>query len=356
MKRITLTLFAGFFLATGFSQAAPTYTVTDIGTFGGSSSRAYGINDSGQVVGMAVGSGNLFSHAFLYSNGITTDLGTLGGTYSIAYGINNSGQIVGFSNDSSGRNRAFSYSGSNMTDLGAVGGLNESVALGINNNGQIVGTLSNGVHSFLYSGGSMTVLGIQGFVVSTAINDSSQIVGYTNDQAIRAFLYSGSITIDLGTLGGSESVAYGINNNGQVVGYAFTKGGQLHAFRYNSNIGMTDLGTLGGADSVAVGINDNNEVVGWASVDNNSTSTHAFVYSDNVMTDLNSLIDPQSGWTITDAADINIKGQIAATGTNGHGFRALLLTPNMTVPEPNACSLVLAGLGLLGFMKLRWKV
>ena len=40
--------------------------------------------------------------------------------------------------------------------------------------------------------------------------------------------------VDLGTLGGSRSSAYGINNRGQVVGVAETADGDLHAFLWNS--------------------------------------------------------------------------------------------------------------------------
>ena len=53
---------------------------------------------------------------------------------------------------------------------------------------------------------------------------------------------------DLGTLGGSGSVGFGINNQGQVTGYSFTATGAEHAFLF-SNGQMTDLGTLGGAYS-----------------------------------------------------------------------------------------------------------
>ena len=54
---------------------------------------AYGINDSGQIVGDAAKSSRAV-HAFLYCNGTMQDLGTLGGTNSEAAGINNSAQVV----------------------------------------------------------------------------------------------------------------------------------------------------------------------------------------------------------------------------------------------------------------------
>ena len=57
----------------------------------------------------------------------------------------------------------------------------------------------------------------------------------------------------LGTLGG-DSVAYGINDAGQVVGYSDTDNGQIHAFITGPNgVGMTDLGTLGGDYSTLPG-------------------------------------------------------------------------------------------------------
>jgi probable HAF family extracellular repeat protein len=84
-------------LAAGASLAwAAQYTVVDLGTLGGTSSEAYGINDIGQVVGWAYPSGTTTWHAFLWSGGVMQDLGTLGGTESKAYGINSLGQVVGY--------------------------------------------------------------------------------------------------------------------------------------------------------------------------------------------------------------------------------------------------------------------
>ena len=88
-----------------------TYTVKDLGTLpGGSNSYAFGINDSGQVVGRSDTSSR-YAHAFLYSNGQMQDLNSLipvgsGWILREAWGINTSGQIVGWG-VINGHSRAF---------------------------------------------------------------------------------------------------------------------------------------------------------------------------------------------------------------------------------------------------------
>ena len=60
--------------------------MNDLGTLGGTYSWAFGISDSGQIVGYSYTSGDTAWHAFLYSQGTMSDLGTFGGTYSTAWG------------------------------------------------------------------------------------------------------------------------------------------------------------------------------------------------------------------------------------------------------------------------------
>ncbi len=101
------------------SALAQSYSILDLGTLGGNYSEARGINNSGQVVGLAnTADGN--GHAFLYSGGVMTDLGALGGGSSYANGINDSGQVVGCA-DTATSSHAFLYSGGVMTDLGHSG-------------------------------------------------------------------------------------------------------------------------------------------------------------------------------------------------------------------------------------------
>jgi len=110
---------------------------------------------------------------------------------------------------------------------------------------------------------------------------------------------------------------------------------------------VTDLGTLGGSYSIASGLNDNGQVVGL--FDTGGGLFHALLYSGGGMVDLNTLIPANSGWTLTDATAINNNGEIVGEGTNPSGQTdAFLLTP---VPEPATC--VLLALGSVIFLLRR---
>src|SRR5688572_23865089 len=114
--------------------------------------------------------------------------------------------------------------------------------------------------------------------------------------------------IDLGTLGGGNSIAYAINNLCQVVGHADTvEDEDLHAFLYRN--GQTiDLDTMGNEQGVARGINHHDQVVGHFR--NFPAPDRAFLWDQGTMYDLNDLIPPASGWTLGLAGDINNAGWI----------------------------------------------
>jgi probable HAF family extracellular repeat protein len=334
---------------------AQSYTVTDLGTLGGTYSIAYGMNASGQVVGQSLTSTNYF-HAFRTAansaiNPATDDLGTLGagGSTSDAQGINDLGQVVGLSSlNSDTANHAFRTAANSpinpaTDDLGTLGGT-YGIGFGINSSGQVVGysrTTGGLLHAFRTAANSVinpaaddlgTLGGSQS--LANSINGSGQIVGWsTTAAATHAFRTAANSPInaaadDLGTLGGVSSAGQAINASGQVVGYAYTSGNVFyHAFRTAANSPIIpatdDLGTLGGSFSYAQAINGSGQVVGWADTTGDAAQ-HAFSYSGGVITDLNTLIPSGSGWELQNATAINDAGQIAGYGIiNGeqHAFR-----------------------------------
>ena len=158
------------------------------------------------------------------------------------------------------------------------------------------------------------------------INNNGQVVGVsdTNAGIPHAFRTAPNqpinpATDDLGSLGGS-SIAYGINDSGQVVGSSYISGnGAFHAFQTAPNQPINpatdDLGTLGGTNSAALGINASGKVVGYSFIGGDST-THPFVYSNGSMQD----IYPIVGGNGNVAYAINNNGQVvgyAAPPTGG---------------------------------------
>ncbi len=327
--------------------SAQDYTITDLGALPGNNiSIAQGLNNLGQAVGISSGIGMLFS------NGNAVSLGTLGASDVLfPQAINDLGRVTGYDWLSSGIAHAFLYSNGKIMDIHSASLFpSGSTGQAINTSGQIAGYgWVNGAidHAFLYSGGKTVDLGTLGGTESMAlgINDLGQVVGHsaTASGVEHAFLYSNGKMADLGMPSGAVgSSALAINHTGQIVGLIGINNSS-HAALYSGGV-WTDLGTLTGATlgAVATGINDAGQIVGQATfprvlIRPASPGKHAlyrpithvgFLVQNGVLTDLDSLIPVNSGFTITGAVGINNTGKILCNAqTSVSASRAVMLTP-----------------------------
>lgn len=288
-------------------------------------SRAFDINDLGQVVGVSTDKPPSYSpgqRPFIWDStkGIQ-DLGVLGdnvyNTVPAATAINNLGQEVGYSSFSSTRPAGYRPvlwdSTTGIQKLGdfspdfPYNSLYNGYAYGINDLGQVVGSTpkNNSASAFLWdSTKGLQDLGISG--AATDINNKSQIVGFENPSNVP---YPAVLSIGL----------FSVNNG-------------TDAFFLDSTGDKQDIGVLGtnsdgNSYSIANRINDEGQVVGLSS---NGNGNHAFLWSNNVLTDLNNLIPADSGWTLENATDINDTGYIIGSGQINGQTHAFVLAPQST--------------------------
>jgi probable HAF family extracellular repeat protein len=309
----------------GLETCAFHYSYKFMADAGGVNSRAFGISSRNIVVGDSFFPGPMEakSHAVMFKDGgLPLDLGVLTGqVFSRANGINATRQVVGFSGPKrdSDNSRAFLWSNqTGMMDIGTLGG-SYARANAINDAGYITGTAQTWAtvvttHAFIYQ---------------------APYPPYTR---------SGRMA-DLGVLGGHSSYGMAINGLNHVAGYSTLKANsdRVHAFLHNGK-SMIDLGSLGwkGTDtdlSVALGINNSDQVVGYSylpTVGEMPLQQVAFLWRRGVtgtgqMINLNKLLPrTQRNYLLTSATAINDNGQIAASAydLDTGSVRAVLLTPN----------------------------
>ncbi|MCK6423536.1 MAG: PKD domain-containing protein [Burkholderiaceae bacterium] len=149
-----------------------------------------------------------------------------------------------------------------------------------------------------------------------SINAKGQVVytvhGTTTTTPPRSYLYDGTTSIEVGTLG-FESGAGALNDLGQVAGTAVVEriampGGWFtnvtHAFVWSQAAGVRDIGKLGGRGAYAEGINNAGQVIGQSEVD--SGRRHAFFWSAST-----GMLDLTPTATAAGTAGINAAGQVA---------------------------------------------
>jgi probable HAF family extracellular repeat protein len=320
-------------------RTRPIYSATEIpesGQFGTVSNiTGSGINNKGQVSGTVayIPAPEFFQQAFIYAGG--TNTGIENSRSSASYGINNNGQVVGsmyltppFSGEPPPH--AFIYNSSNGSTVtpDIANMARESVGLAINSAGDITGYLSTGTcspgssdpaclapfHAFIYQGSGLVDIGTLGGIYSegTGINDQNEIAGVssvTGSTLNHLFLYAKGHMSDLGTVAGQSIVNALINDRGEIVGSAT---GSNFIFRGHS---------FEKIPLAPAGLNNRGHIAGSYTAANGSS--HASLYKDGRLIDLNDLVDPSLTF-LTSANGISDNGKIVAKGINGHLY---VLTP-----------------------------
>lgn len=266
-------------------------TLTDLQPLPGDTiTVALGINELNQVVGRSY-SADGPDHAVVFVNGVAQPLAVSSHTNSAAEDINNLGQVVGEFSDVAFASRIFASWFGVVGELPALGGPRHAdFARGNNDRGQVVGQVSR---------------------PGTAADDGVQI----------AFLHEDGITRALATPAGYSSNAVRINLQGQAVGsiqpYGNADGTRPVLWDKSGRRVLVD--EAGDARD----INNLGQVVGGI-----YNRTGGFLYHPATgARDLNTLIDPASGYTIVYPQAINDLQQIV-----GFGCKELLCGPVLLDP------------------------
>ena len=291
---------------------------------------AYGIDAAGDIVG-AINSyalGETPSAFLLPAEGGVASIPPLSpGSAVVAYGINNSGQIVGWSMNSAGNGfHAYIYAGGQTHDLGVLqtGSDQGSIALNVNDSGVVVGNSvkfipglgyddSVGFYTTSYATNTGLVsIGGEAFPIAGGGTEYTKDIAYNIDStgtivggAVpicpgEAFTYKNGAFTYLGVLSGDDSsYATAKNNAGAVVGASFI---------WENSSGGSITGGASGSDGT-------NYFPGGVEC---GTTRRAFVYQNGQMYDLNAVTSNiPAGWTLVAATGINSSGQIVGYAIHG---------------------------------------
>jgi probable HAF family extracellular repeat protein len=365
-----------------FSDAVAqvSYTVTDLGDLNnGNLGCAMAVNARGWTEVMYGAEKDplqvgplVHGRAGMNIEGLKIDLGTLGGenSWTNYNGINDFGQAVGLAEtsvpDPDGEDVCgfgthltclpFLWLNGKMHALPTLGG-NNGEASAINNRGQVAGfaqttVTDSGCPPYQITAGviwdkgkvqALPTVGTDPDGVAFGINNQGQAVGYsgTCTAANHAVLWEQNGTaVALPDLGVEGALATAINDQGQVIGQVASADGTTAYGALWQNGAITSLGTLqGDFSSLAEGINNQGQVVGSTQLSNGYWS-HAFIWQNGVMTDLNTLFPANSNLYATMANSINERGQVSGmatvlSGPDAGKIHAFLATPANGIAGPS---------------------
>ena len=337
------------------SAQAPTYRVTEVsGSAAGMPCAATALNDTGMTAGSCLQASTVTAAAG--KNASLNSLGLLlNGHYAVATAMNSQGVTVGDGDLGDWQPRPFVTYKGQLLNIDPQGGANMH-AIGIMDNGVIFGNYARGSSGntsawspvyYMQEAGKPTryrrydlprVPGgdskVNGAWLS-ASNKAGEAAGWVQNSLFgqRGAFWNNDATHSVVVLqpldGGSQSMAWGINDLGQAVGGSWIPFLGDRAVMWDNDAAHTaiDLGVLpGDVSSTALAANAAGQVIGVSVSPTNER--RAFLSQQGTMLDLASLIAPEDGvWTIQSVFAINNSGQIVAIGINNGRPASILLTP-----------------------------
>jgi len=280
-----------------------------------------GVNNRGDVVGsdaLPGPSGCCQTHPFTWRNGTFTDLRPAGTTNGSAIAVNERGTVL-LQMDGT---QIFVAREGQATKLPFLG-----VARGMNGRDDVVGSAQVGFagHAFVFREGVLHDLGTLGGTSSEAfaVNNHGMVVGrarLANNSQDHAFALVDGRLRDIDAFNSRSSSAFSVNDAGVVVGAFSDFAFQTFAFIWDARQGMRKLIDEQGA--IAVSINNRGDVVGTIG------GSGAFLLSDGMLTRLETLPAVQAaGFTRVVPRQINDRGWIVGTASSNTKVSKVLLVP-----------------------------
>ncbi len=196
------------------------------------------------------------------------------GTWTYATGVNSTGQIAGYYYDPTlSRAHGFVQTGGSTSSFDVPGAV-DTFGNGISGGGQIAGSYSDtkGTHAFVRAGTGTTATyttfdapGAVNGTVATGVNDTGQIVGYYYDAVLcpHGFLrsLSGSTYTQIDITGASCTSANAINGSGQIAGHFFNSTG-FHGFLRSAAGSITTIDYPMSSGTIINALNDSGQIAG----------------------------------------------------------------------------------------------